>query len=199
MVKQGQGEWIKNLLPGNLITEALLSLVSVRRHRYPSRKVSPNEEKEKDGMEEERRGELLYAYREALSSFLMQKEWTTFLTITFRKEHRDAVYWLPRVWSTLQGAGAHRAFLASERFQSGVGIHVHGLALFRNKEYLAGGPPALERLSYIRNRGVWECCFQEYGRSRVENISNPAHVSRYCSKYIVKGGPDYYDFFGDWY
>lgn len=138
-----------------------------------------------------------YLVRGALSDFLQTKPWTNFVTITFRKERRDAMYWLPRVWEILQDNQSTRAFLASERFQLGVGIHIHGL-VYRPERRVFGGIIEKAEINRIANWGLWASCFHEFGRSKIEDVRHSGAVSSYCSKYIVKGGPDHYDFFGEW-
>ncbi|GAI10042.1 unnamed protein product [marine sediment metagenome] len=122
------------------------------------------------------------ATREAYATWLESLHWDYFVTVTFRRPRVDGIRANDRVWSTLEACHVKRAFLATERFKWSRELHVHGLL----SNYDGTWYPRMA-LPW----DMWERCFKVYGRTTVEAINGPAAVTRYCSKYVVKGLSEY--------
>jgi len=114
-------------------------------------------------------------YADFISSF----PWDLYSTITFRELRKDPFYWTGRIWETFEKFNATRAFVAVEHHRA-EGIHLHLLS--RHIPFLAYSGP------------LWKYCFKAFGRTKIEAVDSPLAVSRYCSKYVVKGNE--FDFLG---
>lgn len=112
------------------------------------------------------------------ADFISQFQWDLYSTITFRQKRSDSLYWSKRAFSTLEKFGATRAFVAVEPHRLD-GIHLHILS---------------RHIPAPSTSALWKYCFKAYGRSKIEVVDDTMAVSRYCSKYVVKGND--FDFFG---
>jgi len=129
----------------------------------------------------------VHAVRETTVDFLKSQLWDDFLTITYRRERRDTTYALNDAWRTLHNqCGVVKAFLVSERYTLGLGVHLHGII-----EY----SPLYKALDAHRRR-TWATLFNDYGRTQVAPLVNYGGVSAYCAKYLTKDRGQDYNFYG---
>lgn len=117
--------------------------------------------------EEDRRLRLEYA------DFIASQEWDFYSTVTFRQSRHDRIYWPQKLYRTLEKFDATRAVVACEPHKLD-GIHFHCLSKH---------DPLPQSTS-----SLWKYLFKAYGRSSVSPVGEAMSVSRYCSKYVVKGG-----------
>lgn len=117
--------------------------------------------------EEDRSVRLEYA------DFISSKDWDFYSTITFGVSRHDRIYWPEKLYRTFEKFDATRAVIACEPFKLG-GIHFHCLSKH---------DPLPQS-----TRPFFEYCLKAFGRSRISPVKETLAVSRYCSKYVVKGG-----------
>lgn len=117
--------------------------------------------------------------REAYANHLMQFDWNSMLTQTFKRTRHDGTNAVNAVWIRLQPFGYTRAFFAVEPHKLD-GIHLHAL-LRKNYE------------SCIDDTRVKQYCDKTFGWSVISPIRNNATVSLYCAKYVVKGNDYFYE------
>lgn len=113
------------------------------------------------------------------ADFISCFPWDYYGTITFRQARCDGLYWTKRAFQVLEKFNATRAFVAVEP-HSYEGIHLHLLSRHLPKLDASGS--------------LWKYCFKAFGRTTFEKIDDAIAVSRYCSKYVVKGND--FDFCG---
>ena len=129
-----------------------------------------------------------YQLRRALGEFFDQWPWEWFVTLTFsEKTGEERAKKLFRTWSSMlsrdiYGPRWHKResrgvtfIVAVERHKSG-NIHLHALL---------AGVGDTRRLTWMDN---WENLDRIAGYSRIYAVQNNAAVTRYVTKYVVKGG-----------
>ena len=126
--------------------------------------------------------------RQAWGDWLGSQHWDYFLTITFRepvpfKRQESVVHAAGQV--VMHRYAYDRLFLCAEPHLS-YDTHLHGLVNCGTDH------PGI--LASTR-QDLWRCLFDKFGRSSVECPRGPTAVTRYVSKYCVKG-TGYYELWG---
>lgn len=119
-----------------------------------------------------------YQIKLEYADFISQFQWDLYSTITFRQKRSDGLYWSQRAFSVLEKFNATRAFVAVEPNYL-EGIHLHILSRHIPEAHISS---------------LWKYAFKAFGRTAIERVEDAMAVSRYCSKYVVKGND--FDFKG---
>lgn len=113
---------------------------------------------------------------EAYSNYLLEFDWSTYATFTFKTTRHDGCNAVNAVWEKLQDYFAVDAgFFAVEPHYLD-GIHLHSLLWGAEKVPVA-------RLARYSNKA--------FGWTHATGVKNSTTVAVYCTKYVVKGN-DFY-------